>query len=164
MKWIIDMEWYTVHGNIYPIEIALLSVDTRECQVHYIYYPDYMMHKTLTTQYQFKRHGIRFGDGYESLSSAMISMLYSLQHNDDIYVKGFEKANVVREWFQTNNKQKVFHIHEIKNAPSILSFDSCKNTVCHRHRHDLSLCCAQRKVWQLLPYVPSSINEEKKSL
>ena len=146
MKFIIDFEGYQVHGVWYPVEIALLNTETKVCFVHYVYY--YHNYNNSTTQYQFKRHGLHWSDGYEALSSALLSISQKLTNTDSLHVKGHEKAEIVRQWFPNIC---VVEMDE-KAIPSLLLMTHSKDAVCYRHARDTSLCCARRKAWQLMEY------------
>ena len=144
---ICDFEAYQLGnaGTYYPLEIALLNCDTKTCEMFYVKYLQNI--HDLTTQFQFKRHGIGWKDGNEFLEQAFYKMNSLVSYNDIIYVKGLEKTKYIREWFP------LVVVIEILNAPSLMEIKTDVSFTCHKHNPKLYLACAKRKAYSLLPYV-----------
>ena len=150
--WIIDFEAYQVHGDFYPLEITLLNAqDVQECFHFYIYYPrDH--YNNLTIKFQFRQHGIKWGDGDDTMASALEKLHRQVWNGDTIYVKGGQKTELVNLWFPKNT---VIDLMELRKY---LSMKSCREHTCDFHKKDVALNCSRRKAFTLLPYVLQRIN------
>ena len=146
MKWVLEFEGYQVKDEIYPLEITLLNAN--ECYHFLIYYPtDY--YSNLTIQYQFKRHGLSWGEGTETLTSAISQMQKLISDDDIVFVKGLEKCKM----FSSMLPSKHLVTFDDDKVPSILKLNGYKEETCEVHKMDFALCCSRRKAYNLLNYV-----------
>lgn len=136
MTWIIDFAAYkykesaTVAGELYPLEICVLHVQSCKHTMYYIMYPcDYF--NNLTNKRLIHGHDLSWHDGDVTFYSALSSILNAVGKDDLIFVPDAEKAAFLGKWF--NN------IHVLKNAP-VVNIDF-QNDVCARH--NLLAYCAK---------------------
>ena len=154
--WIIDFESYQINSAFYPLEICLLNTaDQSKCFVYYVKYPcNYF--NNLTTKYQFLTHGLTWGEGDETIYSAISSILSKLGPKDVIYVKGLEKKRLVESWVAIDDDKCGVRVREfpIISTPSLNRLVVCIEETCEKHKHLMVKACARRKCFQLLRYLP----------
>jgi hypothetical protein len=159
--WIIDFESYQIDSAFYPLEICILNVCTQQCFLFFVKYPRNYFNTNATLRYQFRRHGLHWDDGDQSLHDTVMELKRIITNNANtvkIYVKGELKHKLVSYWFTTQlvtTNKNTFNITDIgAGAPSFTALKDL-NTIetCAKHAHNMQLFCARRKCYQLLPFV-----------
>ena len=164
VRWILDFEGYQIHSFFYPIEIGLLSLQNNDLCYEWRIKYESVAFSNRTTRWQHNQHALGWKHGNKDLHVALteIRKVINDYNNDSelptmtspqhiIYVKGFEKANWIKRWFQDSCNIIVEQIH---GAPSFrdLSMFYGAMYACIYHRDAFHLRCARKKVYQLLPY------------
>ena len=143
--WVIDMECYQDENILYPLEIALYNTKQKEWHMYYIKWP-FVFYYTRAFHYQFKRHGLDWGDGDTTLRKAFKEIHDLVKDGGLVFVKGLEKYKLVKDWLSG------IDVQELNNEPSIKTLssrypDSFSKTACAVHLENGSTCCARHKAF-----------------
>jgi hypothetical protein len=95
-----------------------------------------------TVKCQFAIHGLYWDQGDYSLEKAQQIIVNKVKADDEVYVKGDQKATFFDTWFP--------QVFQITNAPAIKDLKLCRSEVCDKKHQGK---CARRKCFELLPYV-----------
>jgi hypothetical protein len=144
-NFILDFEAYQVDADYYPVEICLLNIVTRQCNMFFIRYPNAIESNTSRFQY-FYCHGMGWQDGNISFAKAMKAIRRRVKTDDTIFIKGEQKANFIRKCLPKHNILEV-------TAPSIHTLFCLRDKCCKYHYAHKQWSCARHKAFALIPFV-----------
>ena len=150
MRWIIDFEAYQQGSTYFPIEIALLNVETKKCNIFYVGYGFCL--KGMEIRYQYTRHGIGWSEGNVKLYNALraIKKRVDIKH-DHIIIKGEQKLNyLIAKGFDPS----LFLLIKPEGTPKLNDLEKLvsDDEKCIRHE-GTNKHCAMKKCFAILTVV-----------
>jgi hypothetical protein len=143
MLWIFDYIPYRIEKDSFPLEIALLNVNTQQCHVFYIKYPNNYFNN-FRAKIQHENHELQWKEDDETLYSAMFTVQKLVScNNAQIIVNNWEKHDFLQRWFKN---VLVFgsltppHIHYHNATP------------CSRHANNDEFCAKRQCIRLMLCY------------
>ena len=137
-KMILDLEVYTVKGQWYPLEVAVLDVTSLVCRHWLVKWPG-MVFQDATTFWQYNHHYLDWSDEGTEWCEVVAELMKIGASAECIYVKGLDKKNYFKKLMGTVN---------ITTLEGPAATDN--TTFCCPHHARKTGNCARHKCYNLL--------------